>query len=339
MAKETFTMVETPTVDRQSKISIRPYFDARRENMGLENYGLSLFDGVKHQEQLACLEINGINRYLTGLNEFAPEVKKLSNEAKEAKVKQIRAAVADLEAELASNIIDPEDKDFWNKVKLLKPDNADFWNKIDIKVGNEPMFLNMNDPYDRIKLYAIEAGGFSLIAKSYDDAKAKPKAPKFYLDKEEVTVSSRTEYKKLRNKALSELQKLFDKNSTKLFYVAKVVDASSTQYKKSTPLDILYENMDMYIHGDGAESNMERAVNTFIDAVNSDMETLKIRAIVKDSAFFKYIVTKSDGHIYHNKKNVLLGRNVSDVVEYLKNPLNEDILDDLTKSCETYWRS
>ena len=200
--------------------------------MGLENYGISLFDGVKHQEQLACLEINGINRYLTGLNEFAPEIKKLSKELKEAKVKQIRATVADLEAELASNIIDPEDKDFWNKVKLLKPDNNEFWNKIELKVGNEPLHINMSDPYDRIKLCAIEVGGFSLVAKSYEDAKARPRPPKFYLDKEEETVSTRTEYKKLRNKALSELQKLFDKNSTKLFYVAKIVDANSTQYKK-----------------------------------------------------------------------------------------------------------
>jgi len=339
MAKETFTMVETPTASRESKISIKPYFDARAENMGLENYGLSLFDGIKHQEQLACLEINGINRYLTGLNEFAPEVKKLPKEKREAKVKQIRESVADLEAELASNILDPEDKDFWNKVKLLKPDNNEFWNKIDISVGNDSKFLNMNDPYDRIKLHAIEAGGFSLIAKSYEDAKAKPKPPKFYLDKDAETVSSRTEYKKLRNKALSELQKLFDKNSTKLFYVAKVVDANSTQYKKSTPGDILYENMDTHIHGEGAESNMERAVTQFLDATNCDMETLKIRSIVKDSSFFKYIITKSDGHIYHNKKNVMLGRNVSDVVEFLKNPLNEDILDDLTKSCETYWKS
>lgn len=341
MAKKNddFTMVEVPTNSRESKVKIRPYFDARSENMGLENYGLSLFDGVTHQEQLACLEINGINRYLTGLNEFAPEVKKLSPEKREAKVKQIRATVADLEAELASNILNPEDKDFWNKVKLLKPDNAEFWNKIDISVGNEPKFLNMADPYDRIKLCAIEAGGFSLIAKSYEDAKSKPRPPKFYLDKEEESVSTRTEYKKLRNKALSELQKLFDKNSTKLFYVAKVVDANSTQYKKSTPIDILYENMDEFIHGDGAESNMERAVKVFIDTVGSDMETLKLRCIVKDSTFFKRIVTKSDGHIYHTKKNVLLGRNVSDVVEYLKNPLNEDILDDLTKSCEQYWKS
>jgi hypothetical protein len=338
MAKTDFTMVETPK-NTQSKIVIRPYFDARSENMGLENYGLSLFDGVKHQEQLACLEINGINRYLTGLNEFAPEIKKLSKEAREAKVKQIRATVADLEAELASNMLDPEDKDFWNKVKLLKPDNIEFWNKIELSVGNEPMHIDINDPYDRIKLCAIEAGGFSLVAKSYEDAKSKPKPPKFYLDKEEETVSTRTEYKKLRNRALSELQKLFDKNSTKLFYVAKVVDASSTQYKKSTPLDILYENMDEYIHGDAAESNIERAVTTFLDIVNCDMETLKIRSIVKDSSFFKYITHKSDGHIYHTKKNALMGRNVSDVVEFLKNPLNEDILDDLTKQCENYWKS
>lgn len=333
-----FTMVEMPTT-KKSKIAIRPYVDTTVANMGLEDYNMTLYDGVKHYEQLACLENNGVVRYLTGLNEFAPEIKLLPEEVRNSRVREIRSAVAELEKELASNVIDPNDTDFWNKVILLKPNNAEFWNKISIEAGNTPVFLDPANPYDRIKLYAIEAGGFDMVAKSYEDAKTKTKAPKFYLDKEEVTVSSRTEYKKLRNKALSELQKLFDKNSTKLFYVAKVVDASSTQYKKSTPLDILYENMDMYIHGDGAESNMERAVNTFIDAVNSDMETLKIRAIVKDSAFFKYIVTKSDGHIYHNKKNVLLGRNVSDVVEYLKNPLNEDILDDLTKSCETYWRS
>jgi len=336
---ESFTMVQTPSVKKTSKMSIKPYFDSRVENMGLENYGLSLFDGVKHQEQLACIEINGISRYITGLNEFAPELKQLNPEVRSSKIREIRAAVSELEKELASNMVDPEDKDFWNKVKLLKPDNSEFWNKIELSCGNEPLYLDINDPYDRIKMYAIEAGGFSIVAKSYEDAKSKPKAPKFYLDKDAQTVSTKTEYKKLRNKALAELQKLFDKNSTKLFYVAKVVDAHSTQYKKSTPLDILYDNMDGFIYGNGAEGNKERAVNTFLNTVKQDMETLKLRSIVKDSSFFKYIVTKSDGYIYHAKKNALLGRNVSDVVEFLRNPLNEDILDDLTKECENYWKS
>jgi hypothetical protein len=333
-----FTMVETGSV-RKTKLAVRPFVDSNNTNMGLEEYGLALYDGVRHQEQLACLEINGVVRYITGLNEFAPEIKLLPKEEREARVRQIRETVADLEKELAANLIDPEDKDFWNQVKLLKPDNKEFWNKIDIKCGNEPLFLDMNNPFDRIKLMAIEAGGFSIVAKSYEDARSRPTPPKFYLDREEETSVIRTEYKKMRNKALAELQKLYDKNSTKLFYIAKLVDGNSSQYRKSTPLDVIYENMDRHINGEGSESNKERSAKSFIDAANLDMETLKIKSIVRDSSFFKYIISKPDGYIYHAKSGSLLGRNVSDVVEHLKNPLHEDILNELSSSVEKIWNS
>jgi len=324
---------------KKTSIAVRPYFDKQASNLGLEEYGMSLFDGVTHTEQIACLENNGVIRYITGLNEFAPEIKLLTMEERDARVKEIRYSVSELEKELAANIIDPEDKDFWNKVTLLQPNNKEFWNKIDMACGNDPVYLDPIKPFDRIKLHAIEAGGFAMIAKSYDDARSKAVPPKFFLDKEEETVMVRTEYKKLRNKAYSELQKLFDKNSTKLFYIAKVVDANSSQYRKSTPLDLIYENMDRYISGEGAETNKERAAKSFIDAVNLDMETLKIKSIVRDSSFFKYIISKPDGYIYHSKTNSLLGRNVSDVLEHLKNPLNEDILKDLILSCEKYWNT
>jgi hypothetical protein len=337
---ENFTMVETGHGSvKKTAIAVRPFFDNSVSNMGLESYGLSLYDGVKHFEQLACLEQNGVIRYLTGLNEFAPEIKLLNAEDREARVREIRTAVAELETELAANVLDIEDPQFWNKVKLLKPDNKEFWNRISVACGNEPLFLDPVDPYDRIKLYAIEAGGFSIVAKSFDDARSRAVPPKFYLDKKEQTVIARTEYKKMRNKALAELQKLFDKNSTKLFYVAKVVDGNSTQYKKGTPNDVMYENMDLYINGEGVESNKERAAKSFLEAVNMDMETLKIKSIVRDSVFFKYIINKADGYIYHAKTNSMLGRNVSDVVEYLKNPLNEDVLVDLNKACEKFWNS
>jgi len=333
-------MVETGKgAIKQTAIAVRPYFDSSSSNMGLEDYGMSLFDGVQHHEQVACLENNGVVRYLTGLNEFAPDIKLLNAEDREARVKEIRNAVAELEKELAANVLDVDDVQFWNNVKLLKPDNHEFWNRISIACGNEPVFLDPKDPYDRIKLFAIEAGGFSIVSKSYEDARSRPVAPKFYLDKTEETVMVRTEYKKMRNKALSELQKLFDKNSTKLFYIAKVVDINSTQYKRSTPNDVIYENMDNYINGIGGESNLERAAKSFIDTANLDMETLKIKSIVRDSSFFKFIASKSDGHIYHTKSSSMLGRNVSDVVEHLKNPLNEDILKDLNESVEKYWNS
>jgi len=333
-------MVETGrgTV-KQTPIAVRPFFDSNASNMGLEEYGMSLFDGVTHHEQIACLENNGVVRYLTGLNEFAPDIRLMNEEDKAARIKEIRSAVCELEKELAANVIDIDDPQFWNKVKLLKPDNSEFWNRISIACGNEPLFLDPKDPYDRIKLYGIEAGGFSLVAKSFDDARSRPVAPKFYLDKTEETVMARTEYKKMRNKSLSELQKLFDKNSTKLFYIAKVVDINSTQYRKSTPNDVIYENMDRYINGEGGETNKERAAKSFIETATMDMETLKLKSIVRDSTFFKYIIPKADGFIYHAKTNSLLGRNVSDVVEHLRNPLHEDILKDLNQSCEKYWNS
>jgi hypothetical protein len=337
---DNFTMVETGKGSvKKTAIAVRPFFDNTSSNMGLEDYGMSLFDGVTHSEQIACLDNNGVVRYLTGLNEFAPEIKLLNEEDRAAKIREIREAVAELEKELAANVIDVADPMFWNKVTLLQPNNKEFWNKISISCGNEPLFLDPKDPYDRIKLYAIEAGGFSLVSKSFDDARSKAVPPKFYLDKEEETVMVRTEYKKLRNKALSELQKLFDKNSTKLFYIAKVVDINSTQYRKSTPNDVIYENMDVFINGLGGESNKERAAKSFMDVANLDMETLKIKSIVRDSVFFKYIINKADGYIYHTKSGAMLGRNVSDVVEYLKNPLNEDILKDLNAACEKYWNS
>tara|TARA_R110000868_G_scaffold116273_7_gene309786 strand:+ start:133 stop:1143 length:1011 start_codon:yes stop_codon:yes gene_type:complete len=335
---ENFTMVETIS-KKKTKLAVRPFIDSAQGNMGLENYGLSLYDGVTHHEQLACLENNGVVRYITGLNEFAPEIKLLQPEDRDAKVKEIRIIIAELERELAANIIEPEDKDFWNQVKLLKPDNKDFWNKISISCGNDPTFLDITSPFDKIKLLAIEAGGFSIIAKSYEDARSRAVPPKFYLDKEEETSMIRTEYKKMRNKALAELQKLYDKNSTKLFYIAKVVDTNSAQYRKATPNDVIYENMDLYINGEGGESNKERAAKSFLAATSLDMETLKIKAIVRDSTFFKYIVNKADGYIYHVKSGALLGRNVSDVIEHLKNPLNEDVLLDLNASVEKIWNS
>jgi hypothetical protein len=333
------TIVSLADSAKSGSISIKPFFDPNKPNLGLEKYGLALFDGVFHEEQLACIEKNGIKRYITGLNEFAPEIKLIPDpEVREAKIKEIRTIVAQLERELATNVVDPKDPDFWNKVTLLQPNNDDFWSKISIRCGNNSVHLDpAKDPYDLIKLYAIDAGGFSIVCKSFEEARSRAVPPKFYLDRFVDTVSTKTEVSKIRNKALSELIKMFDKNQNKLFYVCKVVDGNSVQYKKSTPNDVMYDNMDKFITGQGVETNLRRAAQTFLDACNLDMETLKIKSIVKDASFYKFINPKSDGFIYHTDSNAMMGRNVADCIEYLKNPLNDSILLDLTKKVEKYW--
>lgn len=337
---ENITVVEADrNLKRASQVSIRPYSAFSDTNMGLEKYDMVVFEGVVHEESLACLESNGIKRYLTGLNEYAPEVKLLPEAERVAAVKEIRATVAQLEKELIANVIDPKDEDFWNKVKLLRPDNSEFWDKIVMRFGNEPVFLEPSvDPYDFIKLKAIQAGGFSLVAKSYEAAKSSGKF-KFYLDKFEETVAIKTEVKKLRNRALSELQKLYDKNINKLFLVCKIIDSNSTQYRKSTPNDIMYDNMDKYINGESVDKDKKKTASLFLEVSNLDMETLKIRAIVKDSNYYKLIATRGDGNIYHMKSGAILGKTSADVVLYLKNPLNEEILMDITKNVEQFWNS
>jgi hypothetical protein len=335
-----YTIVEKYQQGKDTTIAIRPYFNPDKENMGLETYGMSLHEGVWHQESIACLELNGIKRYVTGLNEFAPEVKRLSPGERELKVKEIRKAVAQLEAELAANIIDPDDKDFWNKVTLLKPDNDKFWSKIELRCGNEPVFLDpVKDPYDLIKIYAINAGGFSMISKSLKDAKKSPNPKKFYLDQYEETVSTRTEYTKLRNRAIGKLEELYDKNSSKLMYVAKVVDADSVQYSKSTQLDIIYENMDAFINGQGTESSKKRAAESFIEASKDTMKNLTLRSLVKDAMFYRFIMIKSNGWLEPLDNSIRLGKVPSEVVEYLQNPENDEILKSLMDKIEPYWNA
>ena len=336
---EEYTIVEKYQQGKNQTIAVRPYFNQDRQNMGLEHYGMALHEGVWHEENLACLELNGVKRFITGLNEFAPEVKRLAPGDRELKIKEIRRIVSELERELASNMIDPEDKEFWNKVTLLKPDNDKFWSRISMRCGNDPVYLDpVKDPYDRIKLCAIEAGGFSMISKSLKEAKTSPNPKKFYLDQLEETISTRTEYTKMRNRALVELEKMFDKNLNKLMYVAKVVDADSVQYTKSTPKDIIYENMDMFISGEGTESNRMRAAESFLNASKSKMEDLKIRALVKDSMFYRFITPKPSGWIETLDSGVKLGKVPAEVVTFLKNPEHDDLLKSLMDKVEPYWK-
>jgi len=128
-----YTIVEKYQLGKSATIAVRPFFSPNKENMGLEQYGLSLHDGVYHEENLACLEMNGVKRYITGLNEFDPKAKMLSKDKKKTKIKEIKEVVAQLEAELAANVVDPSDKDFWNKLTIMKPDNSKFWDKISLR--------------------------------------------------------------------------------------------------------------------------------------------------------------------------------------------------------------
>ena len=50
-------------------------------------------------------------------------------------------------------------------------------------------------------------------------------------------------------------------------------------------------------------------------------------------------MTRTDGFIYYKEQNAMLGRNQAEIVEFLKSPLNETVLVEITKKVEKYWNN
>ena len=53
-----------------------------------------------------------------------------------------------------------------------------------------------------------------------------------------------------------------------------MLDYNSTQYTDSTPIDVLYEVMDLYVTGDGAEKSSEKASKLFIKSSKTSNKDL-----------------------------------------------------------------
>lgn len=320
-------------------ISVRPRTDQKEFNLGLEKYGHVLFPGTYHTLGIWEKEDiggSGMGRPMTGLDEFAPELDRLPEDERKSKVKEIRKAVAFLEKTLAANELNVNDKDFWGKVKVIRRDNLRFWKNIIIAPSNEAIVLDPKDPEGLIKIFAIEAGGFPDIAPSLEEAQRSSSDAKFYLDKLEKTSETQISGNVLETKAKAVLLDLYENNLSKLNYVAKVVDANSIQYVKSTPSAVLFKNMFEYIEGKMDRIGKKESAKRFLNICDLDMETLKLRSLVKDANFYGYVKDKN-GKIYEGNSELLLGENSTDVVEYLKNPLNEQVFTRMLKRIENHW--
>jgi hypothetical protein len=348
-----------------SRVSIKPYASGL-PNAGLEKYDMVVADGAQHKELLGLVERNGIKCYLTGLNELAPEVQNIKDaEKKEATIRDIRKTIVFLENSLAGNYtltekdIDEHDEkgkptgkfsdSFWSKVTMFisqGPDKFDdkkqrtptYWDSVEIKCSNDTIYLDPKNPHDIILIYAIQAGGFLCVAPSMDAARNAVEPPKWYLDKEEETAGIKTEVKKLRNQAGGELQKLYDKDANKLFYITKLCAANSLGYRKATPMDILYDDCDKYINGETVDKNKKMTAEKFIDYCKQPLADLRVQAIVRDATEMHLLTFKQDGQLYYNKTGTPMGKGVNDVVKFLENPLNNDVLTNITEEVEEEWK-
>jgi hypothetical protein len=320
-------------------IAIKPYSNPNAENMGLENHGYVVHPGTHQVATMACIMYRGKKRYMNGLDEFAPEVKAIvEDDKRNARIREIRTIVAELELEKTYNKIDIEDNDFWNKVETFRPDNSDVWSNMRMECGNNEIFLNPASNSDHLlMILAIEAGGFPDIAKSYEDIKNSRRGQKWYLDKQVDNVESKTNVNKIKNKALAKLDAISDEKPQKLFYVAKLIQKNSIQYKNKTLEGQIYDDLDNYINGRGFEPSIKKSSNQFLTLATTDMKELKIRSIIKDANIYNMLITKGDSLIYDADSGIMLGRNIAEVYEKLANPANIEILNNLMDKVESRW--
>ena len=68
-------------------------------------------------------------------------------------------------------------------------------------------------------------------------------------------------------------------------------------------------------------------------------EELKIRALIKDGLYYRFITTKAGGWIEPIDSGIRMGKRPSEVLEFLQKPDNEDELLSLMDKIEPYWNS
>ena len=116
-----------------------------------------------------------------------------------------------------------------------------------------------------------------------------------------------------------------------------MIDVDSTQYTRSTPVDVLYEAMDLFINGEGIEKSKTKAATLFTAVSNDTMENLILRAVMKDASYYQVITNDNKGWIIESETKIKLGKNNEEVLEYFKNPLNEEVTDKIRSQMEGYW--
>lgn len=305
------------------KISIEPYFDEAIPNMGLEKYGMATFPETELQEDISKDE-NG--RYLTGLDEYSNDVYSIEDEQeREAKVKSINEIKTRLEKIIGVGKLDATNKAFWGEFVL--------------QVKNGSKELDMKRPLDEILYHAIIAGGFREVAPSYEVAKNSNILYKYYLKREEEEAAIRTQYSKLIDKANGQLVDMTDEDQYKMFLIAKNLLTLSHEFKRSTPSDIVYAKLREYITGESVKDDKKATVKKFLDTNKLDKESLTLKAYVNEALYRKFLVQEADGHFYNKQTHTRYGKNVNEVINYLKDPINQTELDNISTRVEKKWNS
>lgn len=314
--------------DLKRKVSIRQYVDKSEFNMGLEKEGLSVFAGENsfggHKEWLGYEEIGDTKIYLTGLNPDASQLDSIKNdEERQQRIEEIT---------LLRNYIQTKKK------ASIEADNHSFWKGVFISVDKPTLELDLSNIADLITYCGIKGGGFTEIAPSLTHAKNSSKTYKFYLHENELAAVELANVKIARNKAIVELQHMFEEDQTKMFYVSKLILPIHLGFRKNSPIATLYDKLDGYIKGEGYTRELKKLPKIFLETSRLPVEELKLRAIIKDALHQSKIRKNAEtNEMYNRETGVKYPPTEGRIFEFLMNPINSEELANLNAQVTAFW--
>ena len=119
--------------------------------------------------------------------------------------------------------------------------------------------------------------------------------------------------------------------------MAKNILPIGNSYKTRDKIEIFYCDLSSFIEGTSIEKDKKKAPQKFLDWKSKTKEYLTIRALVLESIFLKHLVTKADNKIYNKATGSMLGGNIEECVEHLKQVQNERDLLDIQEVIEKHW--
>lgn len=306
-----------------AKISIEAYVDPNIPNNGYEKYG---FATAPNTELTEYISIDENKRAVTGLDVNALSISYIEDEeTREAKISEINEIITRLEKVVGKG--------------KLSADNLDYWSNFVLKVQDQ-RYLDLKKPADEIIYHAIRAGGFSEVARTYDEARNENKIFKFYLKRDDEEAAVKTQHKKIVAKAKGLLVDLLESDTNKLFLMSKILLSTSNEFKRSTVPDIIYNTFEGFIDGLIAKDNKQETPKQFLDAAKLDKEDLTVQALVNDAVYNRVIIQESSDNYFYNKlTQTRYGKNLKEVINYLKNPINQAELDNVTERVEKKWNN
>jgi hypothetical protein len=199
-------------------------------------------------------------------------------------------------------------------VSLANNSANEFWHDFKIKLLDQTMIFNTNNPIEELQVYVLKASKFIANSQKELDAGQWPNA-KYVIYDEKTELEKQAAEVEIKAKAIDTFNKLSsEKKLDMLKLYGKAVENSSN--------DFVYTKLYEIVENDPAD---------FMRQANKSPEEIKVKSLIFDLEKLGILRRKGTAYLYNDQQ---VGFDYEDTVSYLLNPGNQELLVKLKDSLE-----